>query len=68
MLSVNNYIYEGYISHKRYTPMSNVFKYPIFMTYFDISKIDELFKKKPMKLLIILEKEKLLREQLNNNM
>ena len=48
MLSVNNYIYEGYISHRRYTPMSNVFKYPIFMTYFDISKIDELFKKKSL--------------------
>ena len=28
--------------------MSNVFKYPIFMTYFDISKIDELFKKKSL--------------------
>ena len=46
MISVDNYIYEGYIRHRRFTPFKNFFKYPIFMVYFDISKIEQLFKKK----------------------
>jgi len=46
MISVQNYIYEGYIRHRRFTPFKNVFKYPIFMMYFDISKVEQLFNKK----------------------
>ena len=41
----NNLIYTGKIRHRRYTPFKRTFTYSIFMTYFDVSKIDTLFKK-----------------------
>ena len=40
-----NYIYNGTIRHRRYTPFLQKFKYSTFMVYFDISKIESLFKK-----------------------
>tara|TARA_B100000609_G_C17217291_1_gene437482 strand:+ start:190 stop:948 length:759 start_codon:yes stop_codon:yes gene_type:complete len=40
-----NYIYKGSIRHRRFTPISQTFNYKIFMTFFDISKIDKMFKK-----------------------
>ncbi|MAJ45446.1 MAG: DUF1365 domain-containing protein [Candidatus Marinimicrobia bacterium] len=42
MISTENYIYEGYIRHRRFTPFEHFFKYPIFMMYFDISNIKRL--------------------------
>ena len=44
-LSVENQIYTGTIIHKRFTPCKHGFNYPIFMTYFDISKTDKILKK-----------------------
>lgn len=40
-----NYIYSGNIRHRRFTPFKQSFNYKIFMTFFDISKIDNLFEK-----------------------
>ena len=42
---IDNAIYSGTIKHRRFTPFKRSFTYNIFMTYFDISKIDSLFKK-----------------------
>ena len=44
-LSTKNYIYKGIIHHRRFTPFKHFFKYPIFMMYFDIAKIENLFNK-----------------------
>ena len=43
--SIKNYIYSGTIQHQRHTPFNHSFKYPIFMIYFNIKTIDNLFKK-----------------------
>ena len=44
-LSTKNYIYKGIIQHRRFTPFKHFFKYPIFMMYFDIAKVEDLFNK-----------------------
>ena len=43
-LSVGNYIYKGTIRHRRFTPFDHFFTYPLYMAYFDISKIDDMLK------------------------
>ena len=59
----DNLIYSGKIRHRRFTPFKRTFTYSIFMTYFDVSKIDTLFKKSflfgiQISLLLYLIKEK----------
>ena len=44
-LSVQNHIYSGKINHRRFTPFNHFFDYSIFMVYFDVAKIDTIFKK-----------------------
>ena len=44
-LSLGNYIYKGTIRHRRFTPFDHFFTYPLFMAYFDISKIDDMLTK-----------------------
>jgi len=41
----NNYIYEGTVRHRRFTPFNRTFKYKIFMTFFDINHIESMFTK-----------------------
>ena len=41
-ISIDNYIYCGTIRHRRFTPISHSFSYPIFMAYFDIAKVDTM--------------------------
>ena len=41
----NNFIYEGTVRHRRFTPFNRTFKYKIFMTFFDINHIEKMFKK-----------------------
>ena len=43
--SKQNYIYTGKIYHKRFSPFIHTFNYSIFMMYFDIKKIENIFKK-----------------------
>ena len=45
MISNKDYIYKGIVKHKRFTPIVHSFKYNIFMAYFDISNIENKFKK-----------------------
>tara|TARA_B110000014_G_scaffold246815_1_gene219847 strand:+ start:23 stop:784 length:762 start_codon:yes stop_codon:yes gene_type:complete len=42
---IKNYIYKGSIRHRRFTPVMQSFNYSIFMTFFDINKIESIFKK-----------------------
>ena len=42
---IKNYIYKGSIRHRRFTPVIQSFNYSIFMTFFDINKIESIFKK-----------------------
>ncbi len=44
-LSKDNYLYNGYITHRRFTPFSHSFTYPIFLAYIDLSKINNIFTK-----------------------
>ena len=44
-MKLNNFIYKGNIRHRRFTPFNQHFNYKTFMCYFDISKIDTMFKK-----------------------
>jgi|TARA_B110000438_G_scaffold254770_1_gene261199 DUF1365 family protein len=41
-LSLQNYIYNGVIRHRRYTPFEHFFSYPLFMVYVDISKVSKI--------------------------
>ena len=41
-LSLQNYIYNGVIRHRRYTPFEHFFSYPLFMVYVDISKVNKI--------------------------
>ena len=41
----NVFIYKGYIRHRRFSPFNQKFNYKTFMCYFDISKIETMFKK-----------------------
>jgi DUF1365 family protein len=41
-LSLKNYIYNGVIRHRRYTPFEHFFSYPLFMVYVDISKVSKI--------------------------
>ena len=41
----NNFIYEGTVRHRRFTPFNRTFKYKIFMTFFDINHIEKMFEK-----------------------
>jgi hypothetical protein len=36
-------IYVGRLQHRRYAPVKNVFRYPLYMMYLDLSEIEELF-------------------------
>ncbi len=45
MISNKDYIYKGIVKHRRFIPIFHSFKYNIFMAYFDISKIENKFKK-----------------------
>ena len=44
-LSKDNYLYDGYITHRRFTPFNHSFTYPIFLAYIDLSRINNIFRK-----------------------
>lgn len=37
-------LYEGWVRHRRHTPVAHAFRYPLFMTYLDLSELDEVFR------------------------
>lgn len=41
---MNSCIYSGRIKHARYQPVTNTFRYNLFMMYLDLSELDEVFK------------------------
>ncbi len=44
-ISNQNYIYSGFIGHRRFTPFNHFFKYPIFMTFIDLNTVENFLKK-----------------------
>ena len=45
-LKVNSCVYQGFIRHRRFVPVENSFKHPIFMMYLDLDEVPALFSKK----------------------
>ena len=41
---MNSCIYEGRVHHRRYGPVSNVFRYGLFMMFLDLEELDEIFR------------------------
>ncbi len=41
-------IYVGRLQHRRYAPIKNVFRYPLYMMYLDLSEVEELFAGHPL--------------------
>ena len=44
--AMHSSIYQGWIRHRRFTPVNNAFKYPIFMMYLDLDEVEAFFKRK----------------------
>ena len=44
-LSKNHFIYKGTIRHRRYEPFKNIFSYPLFLTYIDLERLDNITQK-----------------------
>lgn len=43
---MNSAIYEGWVKHRRQTPVEHDFRYSLFMMYLDLSELDEVFKRR----------------------
>lgn len=43
---IHSAIYTGWIGHRRFVPVINHFRYPIFMMYLDLDELPKLFSKK----------------------
>lgn len=41
---MNSCIYEGHVSHARYRPVDNRFRYSLFMMYLDLAELEEVFR------------------------
>jgi len=40
-------IYEGFIRHRRFSPVRNEFQYRLFMMYLDLSELQQVFSLHP---------------------
>src|SRR5262249_12947006 len=40
---MNSCIYEGWVRHRRLTPVAHAFRYPLFMMYLDLDELDRVF-------------------------
>ncbi len=43
---MNSCLYKGILKHARYHPVENFFRYKLFMMFFDLSELDDLFNDK----------------------
>ena len=41
-------IYEGWVRHRRFRPVANAFRYPLFMVYLDLAELDRVFACHPL--------------------
>ena len=41
-------VYEGWVSHRRVTPVKHAFRYRVFMMYLDLAELPELFDRVPL--------------------
>lgn len=37
-------LYEGWVRHRRQSPVAHTFRYPLFMAYLDLSELEDLFR------------------------
>ena len=42
MSQLHSRLYEGWVRHRRYTPKSHAFKYPVFMTWLALDELDQV--------------------------
>ncbi|MFW5839651.1 MAG: DUF1365 domain-containing protein [Planctomycetota bacterium] len=47
-MSLNSAIYSGHIQHRRFAPVRNAFRYPLYMMYLDLSELDDVFAMHPL--------------------
>src|SRR5690242_10337995 len=40
---MNSCIYEGWVRHRRFTPVPHAFRYRLFMMYLDLDELDRVF-------------------------
>lgn len=46
-MSLASALYVGWVRHRRYAPRAHAFRYPIFLTYLDLSELDRAFSESP---------------------
>ncbi len=46
-MSLASALYVGWVRHRRYAPRAHAFRYPIFLTYLDLSELDRAFASSP---------------------
>ena len=42
MSQLHSHLYEGWVRHRRYTPKSHAFNYPVFMTWLALDELDQV--------------------------
>jgi len=42
MSQLHSRLYEGWVRHRRYTPKSHAFNYPVFMTWLALDELDQV--------------------------
>ena len=43
-MTVHSCLYEGWVQHRRYRPVEHAFRFPLFMVYFDLDELPQLFR------------------------
>ncbi len=44
MKAASSCLYEGWVRHRRHSPVAHAFQYPMFMCYLDLAEIDDVFR------------------------
>jgi hypothetical protein len=47
-VSLSSAIYAGHVRHRRFRPVGNAFRYPLYMMYLDLGEIDTVFAMHPL--------------------
>ena len=43
-MAMNSCLYSGFVSHRRSSPVKNVFRYPLYMLYLDLAEFEQVSK------------------------
>ncbi len=47
-MSLASALYVGHVQHRRFAPVANAFRYPLYLMYMDLAEIDEVFAMHPL--------------------